>query len=259
MKRFATKQPLWHGIWQRHAGFGLYYLTEKFTEYLNLLLLSSVQRSNNQCNIIVTSRLCTELPQSHPPGGMSCSWAAFFLLVATVWALCSVKTGPELHRQKPKSSFKRAQTSAFSPVPGSYLHKELAKPPAALSVATWPFSWVACPWCAGLVEAEGESPARPSCWTRTGWGHLSIAVVPGLSPLRGSARPSCTSSVGWASIKYQSPTGAWGKFICPPVPLTEDHGAWFSFLSSNLLYNTWFVGYNWRPETCWLYLQWITH
>lgn len=168
MKRFATKQPLWHGIWQRHAGFGLYYLTEKFIECLNLFLLSSVQRSNNQCNIIVTSSLCTELPQSHPPGGMSCSWAAFFLGIATVWALCN-------------------ENRLWAPQTGTQK----------------------------LFQEGRDIYILPCPSARTAWGHLSIVVVPGLCPLRGSARPSCT---GWASIKEQSLTGAWGKFVCQPVP-----------------------------------------
>lgn len=133
MKRFATKQPLWHGIWQRHAGFGLYYLTEKFTECLNLFLLSSVQRSNNQCNIIVTSRLCTELPQSHPPGGMSCSWAAFFLGIATVWALCN-ENRPWAPQAETQKLFQEGRDIYILPCPSA----------------------------------------------RTAWGHLSIAVVPGL-------------------------------------------------------------------------------
>lgn len=140
MERFATKQPLWIRLWPRHAGFGLYYPTEKFTGCWNLFLPSPVQRLDIPCHSMVPF--------------LSWHWAA-------TAATASHTTGSGLPSRNPE-------------------------------------------------------------------------VLSGVQP-----GPS-----------------AQGSFFCLPVPLAEDHGAYFAFLSPNLLYDTEFGRDSCHSETCWLCLQW---
>lgn len=46
-------KSLWHRLWQRHAGFGLYYPTEKFSGCWNLFSALPVWRSDSQCHLTV--------------------------------------------------------------------------------------------------------------------------------------------------------------------------------------------------------------
>lgn len=234
MKRFATKQPLWHRIWQRHAGFGLHYLTEKFTRCLNLFLPPCVQRTISQCNIIVYFSSSHWAATASPTGRDELFTSCLRPRHCHHLALCN-ENRPWAPQAEIHKLFQECRDTCTLPCPWvicarnrkawlhctvcSYVALQLShkRVGAALRCAVVR--------CAGGSREQG--PVGPSCWTRLPFSSLSIVVTPVLCPLQGSASPCCSIAKGGSLMGFNKipvPSRSLGEVYMSACP--TDGGPW---------------------------------